>query len=257
VDRFYLQTFPDAETLCQKAADEFVLRAIEAVTARGRFVVALSGGSTPRRLYQLLSEAPHKDQIDWAHVQIFWGDERCVPLTDPESNYRMTCEALLDRVPIPEANVHRMQAERSDLDAAANDYQAELAHVLDISLGGHPPVFDLVLLGMGADGHTASLFPQTTALNEQRRWVVPNAVPKLKTNRLTLTYPVLNQAREVLFLVAGADKTDRLFEVFTGPADPARLPSQRIAPLQGKLMWFVDRAAVARLLAGLIGGDAR
>jgi 6-phosphogluconolactonase len=249
MDRLLLQTFADPEALCQAAAREFTLRAIEAVTARNRFFVALSGGSTPRRLYRLLSEPPFRDQVEWSRVELFWGDERCVPPDHADSNYRMANEALVERVPIPPANVHRLPAEQSDRDAAAEEYAHTMAATFDAA--GSPPVFDLVLLGMGPDAHTASLFPHTAALAETGRWVAANFVPKLNAHRLTLTYPVLNRAREVLFLVAGADKAGPLFEVFAGPPDPERLPSQAVAPVQGQLVWYADAAAVARLTAGL------
>jgi 6-phosphogluconolactonase len=237
-----IRTFADVESLSEVAAQEFVRCAREATAERGRFAVALSGGSTPKRLYQLLAGEPFRNQLDWGRVGIFWGDERCVPPDDPQSNYRMAREAMLEKLPIPADHIHRMEAERPDLDAAARDYQNVLARVLP----GEPPALDLVLLGMGPDGHTASLFPHTDALHETTRWVVPNHVPQLHTNRLTLTRPILNRAREVLFLVAGADKAERLAEVLAGPADPTRLPSQSIQP-DGQLVWFIDQAAAGRL----------
>lgn len=242
-----VRTFPDVEAVSEAAAREFVDRAREAVAARGRFTAALSGGSTPRRLYQLLAGPPLGDQVDWGRVEVFWGDERCVPPDDKDSNYRMAREALLDRVPIPPDHVHRMEAERPDRDAAARDYEATLARAFGVAPGGEPPAFDLVLLGLGPDGHTASLFPHTTALDETQRWVVANHVPKLGADRLTLTVRVLNRAREVLFLVAGADKAEPLAGVLEGPPDPRRLPAQLVRPANGRLVWFVDRQAAARL----------
>jgi 6-phosphogluconolactonase len=237
-----IRTFADVESLSEAAAHEFVRCAREAIVARGRFTVSLSGGSTPKRLYQLLAGEPFRSQVDWGRVEIFWGDERCVPPEDAQSNYRMAREAMLVKLPIPAEHVHRMEAERSDLDAAARDYQNVLARVLP----GEPPALDLVLLGMGPDGHTASLFPHTDALRETTRWVVPNHVPQQHTNRLTLTLPILNRSREVLFLVAGADKAERLAEVLAGPPDPTRLPSQSIQP-DGQFVWFIDQAAAGRL----------
>jgi 6-phosphogluconolactonase len=242
-----VRLFPDAEALCRAAAEEFVRRAAEAVAARARFTVALSGGSTPKRLYELLAEPPLRSQVDWGRVEVFWGDERCVPPDNKDSNYHMAQEAMLSRLPIPAGRVHRMEAERPDLDAAARNYQAGLARAFGVPEDGDPPAFDLILLGMGPDGHTASLFPETAALGETGRWVVPNYVPKFAANRLTLTYPVLNAAREVLFLVAGADKVQRLAEVLEGPSDWNRLPSQGVRPEAGSLAWFVDRAAAAGL----------
>jgi 6-phosphogluconolactonase len=159
----------------------------------------------------------------------------------------MAREAMLAALPIPADHVHRLEAERSDRDAAARDYEAVLARVFGADLAGPPPAFDLVLLGMGPDGHTASLFPHTRALGETARWVLVNFVPKFNTDRLTFTRPVLNRAREVLFLVAGADKAEVLADVLAGPDDPERLPSQSVRPADGRLVWFLDRAAAARL----------
>jgi 6-phosphogluconolactonase len=242
-----IRLFADAAEVSRAAADEFVRRAAEAVAARGRFSVALSGGSTPQRLYQLLAEPGLRAQVDWNRVDLFWGDERCVPPTSNDSNYHTAQEAMLSRLPIPPARVHRIEAERSDRETAARDYQAVLARAFGVDANGAPPVFDLILLGMGPDGHTASLFPDTTALDETTRWVVVNHVPKFAADRITLTFPVLNAAREVLFLVAGADKAEPLVEVLEGPPDSRRLPSQRVRPTTGLLIWFVDRQASARL----------
>jgi 6-phosphogluconolactonase len=240
-----IRIFDDLAAVSRAAADEFLRCCREAVAARGRFTVALSGGSTPRPLYQLLAGPPWKDQIDWGRVEVFWGDERCVPPTHPDSNYRMAREALLAHVPIPPDHVHRMEGERPDHDDAARDYQAVLARVFGYA-AGEPPSIDLNLLGMGPCGHTASLFPHTAALNETARWVVPNFVPKLNADRITFTYPMIDRGREVVFLVCGADKADVLREVLEGPADPQRLPSQGIRPA-GTLHWFLDRAVAARL----------
>jgi 6-phosphogluconolactonase len=241
-----IRIFDDTEAVSRAAADEFVRCGREAIAARGRFTVALSGGSTPRRLYQLLAGPPWDDRMDWGRTLFFWGDERCVPPDNAESNYRMAREALLTRVPVPPAHVYRIHAERTDHDAAARDYQNTLADALSVDVAGEPPSLDLVLLGMGPDGHTASLFPHTAALNETIRWVVANFVPKFNADRITFTYPILDRAREVLFLVCGADKADVLREVLEGPADPQRLPSQGVRPA-GTLHWFLDRAAAARV----------
>jgi 6-phosphogluconolactonase len=243
-----IRTFADAEAVSQAAAHEFVRCAREAVAARGRFVVAFSGGSTPKRLYQLLAEPPHRDQIDWNRIEVFWGDERSVPPDHKDSNYNMAREALLSRVPIPPGQVHRIEAERQDRDAAAREYQAAIAAVFGVSPADPPPSLDLILLGMGPDGHTASLFPGTTALTETTRWVVVNWVEKFHTDRVTLTAPILNAAREVLFLVAGADKAEPLAGVLEGPPNVQLLPSQLIHPA-GQLVWFLDRAAAANLKA--------
>ena len=252
MDRLTLQTFADAEAVSQAAAREFVRCAAAVIAERGRFTVALSGGSTPKRLYQLLAEAPHKGAVDWGKLEIFWGDERSVPPDHNDSNYHTADVALLTKIPLSPERIHRMQAEREDRDAAARDYQNEIARVFKADPSGPPPAFDLILLGMGPDGHTASLFPHTTALGETAKWVVPNYVPKFSTWRLTMSRPMINKARQVLFLVAGPDKKDPLFEVWTGPTDSARLPSQLIQP-EGQLVWYADRAAVARLTAGFDG----
>jgi 6-phosphogluconolactonase len=242
-----IQQVPDAEQVSRKAAEEFIRLGREAIAIRGRFTVALAGGSTPRRLYQLLAETPCFEQVNWPRVEFFWGDERSVPPEHKDSNFRMANEALLHKLPIPAGNIHRMQAERSDHDAAARDYQDEIARVCGVARDGEPPAFDLILLGMGPDGHTASLFPSTTALHEAQRWVVPNYVAKFSTYRLTMSYAMLNRAAHVLFLVAGADKAHVLAEVLEGPADPERLPSQMVRPVAGQLTWLVDLDAAGRL----------
>jgi 6-phosphogluconolactonase len=242
-----VRTFADVASLSAAAAPACVRGARDAVAAGGRFTVALAGGSPPTRLYHLLTVDPFRNQVDWQRVEVFWGDERCVPPDHADSNYRMAREAMLEHLPIPAEHVHRIEAERADRDAAARDYQAILARVLGVNEDAEPPALDLILLGMGPDGHTASLFPYTQALDETTRWVVANHVPQLHTDRLTLTRPILNRAHEVLFLVAGADKAERLVEVLTGPSEPKRLPSQSIQPSGGQLVWFVERAAAARL----------
>ncbi len=243
-----IRVFPDAEAVSRAAAEEFVRRASDAVAARGRFTVALSGGSTPKRLYELLAEPALRSQADWNRVDFFWGDERCLPPDHAESNYHAAREAMLSRLPIPAGRVHRMEAERPDRDAAARDYQAVIAKTFGRDDAGPPPAFDLILLGMGPDGHTASLFPHNPTLGETARWVVAvHDAPKPPPDRMTLTYPILNAAYEVLFLVAGADKAAVLAEVLEGPAAPERLPSQNVRPDNGRLVWFVDRPAAARL----------
>ena len=239
----------DAEEICVRAAQEFLQLAAEAIAERGRFTVALSGGSTPRTLYQLLSGRPYRMRVDWSQVEFFWGDERSVSPDDVESNFRMASEAMLGKLPIPEENIHRMAAEREDLDVAASDYQEMIASVLQVPADGPPPPLDLVLLGMGPDGHTASLFPHTAALEERRRWVVANEVPQLQTNRMTMTTPMINAARRVTFLVVGASKAEPLAEVLYGASAPEQFPSQLIAPANGTLNWLVDDAAAAKLPA--------
>ena len=242
-----VRVLENAEAVSRQVAADFVECAREAVARRGGFTVALSGGSTPRRLYQILAEAPYREAVEWSRVEFFWGDERAVPPDHPDSNYGMAAGALLDELGVRPAQIHRMEAERRDVGAAALDYQREIARVLGADPEALPPAYDLILLGLGADGHTASLFPWSPALPERRRWVVVHFVPKLKADRMTLTAPIINRAREIRMLVAGADKAAALAEVLEGPPEPERLPAQLIRPEAGRLVWLVDRAAAARL----------
>ncbi|HJR06125.1 MAG TPA: 6-phosphogluconolactonase [Pyrinomonadaceae bacterium] len=238
-----LQIFPDAADVARAAADRFVELARESIEARGRFSVALAGGSTPKRIYELLASDELRDQVNWSEVHIFFGDERCVPPDDADSNYRMANEALLSQVPLPEQNVHRMRGE-GDAVANARLYEDELRGFFgDVDW----PQFDLIMLGMGDDGHTASLFPETHALDVQSAWVTSNWVEKFNTYRVTLTAPAINHARNVMFIVTGASKAERLQEVLYGARDAHRLPSQLIQPQEGALAWFLDEAA-AKLL---------
>jgi 6-phosphogluconolactonase len=237
-----IEIYPDAEQLTQAAAEQFTALAQTAINERGRFTVALSGGSTPRALFQLLATDSFTARIDWSSVQVFWGDERGVPPEHPDSNYRMASETLLDYVPVPESNVHRMQGEL-DPTRAANAYSEILRQTFEES----PPVFDLILLGMGDDGHTASLFPGTAAVYERNRWVVGHFVGRLQTWRITLTPVVINAARTVLFLVSGANKAERLKQVLEGAFQPHVLPAQIVQPRKSRLLWLVDKAAAAKL----------
>lgn len=230
------------------AAERVVRYAAEAIARRGRFDWALAGGSTPERLYRLLASAEYATRLDARHVHLFFGDERCVPPSHPDSNYRMVANSLLDGLPVPPEQVHRMPAELPP-EEAARRHEAELERHFGLCVGAGLPSFDLVLLGMGSDGHTASLFPGSPALAESRRWVVADSVPALRTTRLSLTLPVLNAAARVLFLVAGEDKAERLREVLTGEsADPAApLPAACVRPISGELEWLVDAPAASRL----------
>ncbi|HEX8650981.1 MAG TPA: 6-phosphogluconolactonase [Pyrinomonadaceae bacterium] len=240
----HILVFDDAEEVAKAAADRFIELAGEAVASDGRFSVALAGGSTPRRTYQMLASDEYRERIDWARVHIFFGDERCVPPTDSESNYHMAYEAMLSRLPVlPRENVHRMMGE-GDPSSGARLYEQELRSFFPDAPW---PRFDLVLLGMGDDGHTASLFPDTHALREEQAWVAANWVGKLKTFRLTLTVPAINHAANVLFMVTGAAKAECLSEVIHAPRDPERLPAQMIRTVNGWLTWLVDKEA-ARLL---------
>ena len=230
-----------AAELFEAAAADFAARATGAVQASGRFTVALSGGSTPRTLYSLLATKPN---IPWDKICFFWGDERHVPPDHPESNYRMANEALLSKVPVRPENIFRIHAEENDAAAAAMQYEQALRDSFHLSPGQFPR-FDLILLGTGPDGHTASLFPGTAALNEPQRLVVANWVPKFNTHRITFTFPVLNAAACVMFLASGPDKAAILREILENPA--ADLPSQRVQPTNGALIWLVDRAAAGAL----------
>ncbi len=238
-----VSVFDDAELLARAAAARFADLARESYAERGFFAVALSGGSTPRRIYELLAGKDFKGRVAWRGVHVFFGDERMVPPDHAESNYRMANEALLSKVGIPPENVHRIGGV-GDAGSNASAYELELR-----ALFGEDgwPRLDLILLGMGDDGHTASLFPGTAALNEKRLWVAPNWVEKLGAWRVTLTAPVINAARHVTFLVTGAGKAARLREVLKGEHDPSRLPSQLIRPTDGTLEWFVDRGAASNL----------
>lgn len=254
-----LEVSPSSDALMHTAAELWVAAAASAIGASGRFAVALSGGATPERLYRLLATDPYASGLDWSRVHAFWGDERCVPPDDPASNYRMAREALLARVPIPAENVHRVRGEDEPA-AAAAAYERDLRETFATPDG--PPHlspgrrFDLVLLGMGEDGHTASLFPGTAALREPARWVRavhPAAVP---TARVTLTPAVINAAAEVAFLVSGRAKAATLRRVREGPYRPDALPAQIIAPRAGRLRWLVDADAAADL-AGAVGFAGR
>jgi len=239
-----VRAFSTLEDLSWAAACAFEDLARLKFVAGKTFYAALSGGLTPRLLYQILAGRSLVGRIEWKNVQLFQVDERCVPPDHPDSNYRMIREALLDSGEIPPANFHRMQAEEPDLDKAARDYAAELARVLEPQDGLRPHL-DIVFLGMGPDGHTASLFPGTAALEEQILWVCPNRVERLGMSRLTMTLPLLNASAHVIFLVAGADKAETLRKVLEGP--PGELPAQRIQPLDGSVSWFLDEAAARKL----------
>lgn len=243
--RYRLVIAPSPEMLADWGAAEVIRLAQEAVDRRGVFHWALSGGNTPRLLYRRLAEPTLAGRMPWSQMHVWWGDERNVPPTHEQSNYRMAHEALLAHVPIPESNVHRFLTELGP-EAAADAYQAELRRLIP-ALPDAPPALDLILLGMGEDGHTASLFPHTGALQEQTRLVVSNPVPALQTTRLTLTLPVLNAAAHILVLVSGAGKADTLRQVLSGPYRPEDLPVQAVRPSLGRLTWLVDAAAASRL----------
>jgi 6-phosphogluconolactonase len=219
----------------------------DAIRARGRFTFVLSGGSTPRKLFSLLASDKFVSRIEWARVEFFWGDERCVPPDHPDSNYRMARESMLDLLRVDPARVHRMRGEDPPERAAAA-YESMLHEFFGMGPAEPPPAFDLVLLGMGPDGHTASLFPGTAALDERERWVAANRSPD-GMPRLTLTFPVLNAAANVLFLVSGADKAERVQQILERAPGADALPASRVRPSRGQLEWMIDRAAASQLTA--------
>ncbi|MGH2454936.1 MAG: 6-phosphogluconolactonase [Candidatus Limnocylindria bacterium] len=229
---------PDVPAVAAATADRLTAVGADAIRDRGRFVLALSGGSTPLAVCPLLVVPPRVRMLDWSKVEFFFGDERSVPSRHPESNYNTAREALLDHLPgIRTGQVHRMIGEADDLDAAARAYEAQIARTLDVQPPAMPR-FDLIWLGMGPDGHTASLFPGTAALQERSRWAVANWVPRLDTWRMTLTFPVLNAAREALFVVTGAEKAEALAAIRAGSAE---LPAGQVDA--ERTTWLVDAAA--------------
>jgi 6-phosphogluconolactonase len=238
-----IEIFPATSNLFHAAAEEFMRAARTAIGAQGRFTVALAGGSTPKGLYSLL--AMNYTDFVWNRVFLFFGDERHVPPTDAESNYRMVNETLLSKIQVPSENVFRVGAENADASAAAIDYESKIRKFFALKAGEFPR-FDLILLGMGPDGHTASLFPDSAGLKDNEHLVIANWVEKFKTHRISFTFPVLNRAAEVLFLVSGADKAPVLAQVLQG--DPSlALPSQKVQPSDGKLLWMLDEAAASKL----------
>jgi 6-phosphogluconolactonase len=243
-----IEVFRDPSALAQGAAEHIVARGAEAIAARGRFLLTLAGGSTPKAAYETLASDAYARRLDWSRVHVLWGDERCVPPGDSQSNYRMAREALLDRVPIPSDNIHRMRGE-DDPEQAAAAYELLLRELLHDP--GGPDLadtgLDLVLLGMGNDGHTASLFPGGRAVRERVRWVVAEYGAAVAMWRITLTPVVINAAKDVVFVVSGPGKAARLHDVIDGPHTPDLLPAQVVEPVQGRLTWLVDEAAAIQL----------
>jgi 6-phosphogluconolactonase len=239
-----IRVLPDPRALAEAAARHVMERAHAAISQRGRFSIALSGGSTPRDLHARLASPPLVGQVDWARTHVFFGDERCVPPDDSRSNFRMADETLLSRVSIPLDQIHRVRTELPPHEAAA-DYARQLGEFF----GDEPPRLDLILLGMGDNGHTASLFPGLSAVHEQQRWVMAEHVAEVDMWRITLTPVVLNLAREDVFLVAGAAKAHMLRQVLEGPYAPAERPAQVVRPALGEVFWLVDAAAASELPA--------
>lgn len=254
-----VRIYRDPEELALKAARRFARLADQYVIGCGKFTVALSGGSTPKAMFSVLAADPYIDTVPWSSIYFFWGDERCVPPDHPDSNYRMTNDELLSKVPVPRENIFRIPAELPEPERAAEEYTATLTAFFLAGPGANRtgtaplssvPRFDLVFLGMGPDGHTASLFPHTTALQSGEQIAVANYVEKFKAHRITLTAATINNARNVTFLAAGADKSEALRNVLEGTYQPDVYPSQLIRPRNGTLLWMVDEAA-ARLLTDL------
>lgn len=241
-----VRVLEDLDALAAAAAEEIARHAQEAAAARGRFTIALSGGDTPQPLYRRLAEAPYREEIPWHDVHVFWGDERHVAPDDPASNFGTAHEALLSKVPLPSANVHRVRAEKADAERAAAEYAWTLRSFFDLDEREWPRL-DLALMGIGEDGHTASLFPGSDAVRERSQLVIAPWVTSLATFRITLTVPVFNHAACALFLVSGEQKAEALRAVLEGDFQPDRFPAQAVQPEDGKLLWLVDRAA-ARLL---------
>jgi 6-phosphogluconolactonase len=241
-----LRILEDLDTLARAAAEEITGLAESAIAAQGRFTIVLSGGSTPKPVYRLLAEAPYRDRILWDRVYVFWGDERHVPPDHPDSNFGMAHDELLSKVPLPPDNIHRVRAEKTDAERAAREYEWTLRSAFNLD-EGQVPRFDLVLLGLGADGHTASLFPGSDAVRERTRLVAAPWVSAQSSFRITLTLPVLNRAACALFVVSGEEKAEALRSVLEGDLQPDRFPAQGVRLDEGRVLWFVDRAA-ARLL---------
>lgn len=239
----------DPIALAQQTAAEFFRLAKECVATQGRFTVALAGGSTPQAAYTLLSSDPYRAVMPWEQIFFFWGDERPVPPDHPESNYRMAYEALLSKVPVPSTHIYRIQAEQG-AQQAAEDYEKQLRQFFRLATDEYPR-FDLILLGMGPDGHTASLFPGTNAVHETTRLVLAPWIAKLQSFRITLTPPVLCNAAQIIFGVGGAEKAEALQHVLQGTYQPDLYPAQLVKPVQGKLLWLVEKSTARLLLPPL------
>jgi len=245
-----VQIFPEAGALTRRAAEEFLKSVAEAVAQKGAFTVALAGGSTPKALYSQLADEPLRSQIPWEKLHFFFGDERHAAPDGAESNFRMANEALFSKGAIKPEQITRIKGEYADTEKAALEYEQALRAYFKLKVGEYPR-FDLVLLGMGEEGHTLSLFPGTKALHASDRIVVRNWVGKLYTERITLTATAANHASRVIFMVTRADKAPALKAVLEGPYEPEQLPAQLIQPASGKLLWLVDQAAGSMLETGI------
>jgi len=238
-----IQLLPDLEAISYKAAEIFLNLSQSSLPSKERLAVALSGGSTPRRFYRLLGSDPYRNQVEWHRIHFFWVDERCVPKEYEESNFKTVYDPLLSRVPVPEENIHRIRGEEGP-EEAAREYDDAIKAFFG---GTEIPVFDLIILGMGEDGHTASLFPGSEALREKKRLAVPVYKGGQEIHRVTLTFPVLNNASQVLFLVSGRSKSKVLAEIFEGGDNRNRYPAGLVAPAHGKITWLIDREAAEKL----------
>ena len=238
-----IEVLPDLEALSLRAASTFVSASKNSIATRKRFGVAISGGSTPRRLYMLLGSDAYHHQVDWQHVHLFWADERCVPKEDEASNFRAAYDPLLSKVALPDKNIHRIKGEEVP-DKAARDYEEEIRNFFGES---EKPRFDLIILGMGEDGHTASLFPGSKSLEEKVRLAIPVYLAEPKKNRITLTLPVLNNADQILFLVAGRSKATVLSEVLGDEGKKEGFPAGMIRPTDGNTIWLIDQEAAGKL----------
>ncbi len=247
---YYIKVLKDYEELSLVAAELFTEIVSETLKKSDTCKIALSGGGTPERMYEILASTEFRTRIPWEYLHIFWGDERCVPIDDPRSNQMMALRTLLKHVPIKKENIHWINC-KNDPHKAAKQYEKDLRSVF----GENPQfTFDLILLGLGADGHTASLFPKNPALKEKKRWVLVVKRDSEPFMRITLTLPVINRARVVLFLVSGKEKASILKEVFSDDSDPLKVPAKLINPQLGKLIWLVDRRAAQLILT--VSGDS-
>jgi 6-phosphogluconolactonase len=241
-----VEVFPDHESFFRAAAELIVNEAHAAITRSGRFAFVLTGGSTPKGLYELLASDEWRDKIDWSKVHFFWGDERFVPASDKQSNFGMAKTALLDHLPVPAANIHRIVTENTTPEICAANYEADIRRFFG-TVGKPFPSFDLMLNGLGSNRHTASLFPHRPTLHERERLVVADFIPEVSMNRITMTAPLHNAAHKVVFLVAGKDKAEAVNDVINGARDIETKPAQLIHPENGELVWMLDSEAASLL----------
>jgi 6-phosphogluconolactonase len=238
-----IEVLSDLEALSHRAASIFLDASKNSIKTQKRFAVALSGGLTPRRMYTLLGSKSYHDKIEWRHVHLFWADERCVPKENEESNFRLAYESFLSKISVPASNIHRVKGEE-DPEKAGKDYENDMRKFFGIS---GIPVFDLTILGMGEDGHTASLFPDSKALEEKIRLALPVYMKRPKCDRVTLMLPILNNSAQILFLVSGPSKANIVNEILGKEGKKERYPAGLINPSRGNIIWLIDRQAAANL----------